>query len=251
MKTKPAATNLLFDAKSEKDITDDSAHVRTSFSPGGIPIRFRTDLSEFSTTKNLATREQLLLHLTHTRLQLLRGFDELLCLDGLTGVEHLPHQIETVRKVMRRFRGRVLLADEVGLGKTIEACLLLREYLLRRLIKRVLILVPNPLVSQWQEELSSKFHLDFKIAPRTATSGRDEFWATHDRVLVSTSFARTGRRPQAIASAQWDLSSWMRPTTVATVQQNSGSSSTHCSVVTCFCSPRHPCRTISSNCTAC
>ncbi|MBC7967137.1 MAG: DEAD/DEAH box helicase, partial [Fuerstia sp.] len=172
---------------------------------GGIPIRFRTDLSEFSTTRHLATREQLQLHLTHTRLQLLRGFDELLCLEGLTGVEHLPHQIETVRKVMRRFRGRVLLADEVGLGKTIEACLLLREYLLRRLIKRVLILVPNPLVSQWHEELSSKFHLDFKIAPRTATSSRDEFWATHDRVLVSTSFARTGRRPQAIASAQWDL----------------------------------------------
>ena len=69
----------------------------------------------------------------------------------------------------------------------------------------MLILVPNPLVSQWQEELSSKFHLDFRIAPRTATSSRDEFWATHDRVLVSTSFARTGRRPQAIASAQWDL----------------------------------------------
>ena len=205
MKTKTAATNSLFDANPGKDITDDAAHVRTSFSPGGIPIRFRTDLSEFSTTKNLATREQLLLHLTHTRLQLLRGFDELLCLEGLTGVEHLPHQIETVRKVMRRFRGRVLLADEVGLGKTIEACLLLREYLLRRLIKRVLILVPNPLVSQWQEELSSKFHLDFKVAPRTATSSRDEFWATHDQVLVSTSFARTGRRPQAIASAQWDL----------------------------------------------
>jgi len=205
MKTKTAATSSLFDANLGKIIADDSALVRTSYSPGGIPIRFRTDLSEFSTTKNLATREQLQLHLTHTRLQLLRGFDELLCLDGLTGVEHLPHQIETVRKVMRRFRGRVLLADEVGLGKTIEACLLLREYLLRRLIKRVLILVPNPLVSQWHEELSSKFHLDFRIAPRTATSSRDEFWATHDRVLVSTSFARSGRRPEAIASAQWDL----------------------------------------------
>ena len=94
MRTKIAATNSLFDVNSGKDITDDSAHVRTSFSPSGIPIRFRTDLSEFSTTKNLATREQLQLHLTHTRLQLLRGFDELLCLEGLTGVEHLPHQIE-------------------------------------------------------------------------------------------------------------------------------------------------------------
>ena len=61
-----------------------------------------------------------------------------LCLEGLHGVEHLPHQIETVRKVLRHFRGRVLLADEVGLGKTIEACLLLREYLLRGMVRRVL-----------------------------------------------------------------------------------------------------------------
>lgn len=205
MKTKTAAGKSLPGVDRANEINDEAASLPTSFTPGGIPIRFRADVSEFLTTNDHATHEQLLLHLTHTRLQLLRGFDELLCLDGLTGVEHLPHQIETVRKVMRRFRGRVLLADEVGLGKTIEACLLLREYLMRRLIKRVLILVPNPLVSQWHEELSSKFHLDFKVAPRTATSSRDEFWATHDRVLVSTSFARTGRRPEAIAGAHWDL----------------------------------------------
>ena len=75
------------------------------------------------------------LHLEYWQLRLLRDFDQLLCLEGLSGVEHLPHQIETVRKVLRHFRGRVLLADEVGLGKTIEACLLLREYLLRGLAR--------------------------------------------------------------------------------------------------------------------
>ena len=53
-------------------------------------------------------------------LGLAQGFDELLCLPHLTGVEPLLHQIETVRKVLKQFRGRVLLADEVGLGKTIE-----------------------------------------------------------------------------------------------------------------------------------
>ncbi len=192
---------------SETEIVDGRGFVmtRTDTSPMGIPIRFRADLSEFSIAKTEGKSEQINLHLTHARLQLLRGFDELLCLEGLSGVEHLPHQIETVRKVLRRFRGRVLLADEVGLGKTIEACLLLREYLLRRLIRRVLILVPNPLVSQWADELSGKFHLDFTIAPRTATSNCDEFWTEHDRVLVSTSFARTGLRPKAIASASWDL----------------------------------------------
>ena len=203
MRTKAAGIETSSDSNSERG--NSSADDRNYQTPGGIPIRFRTELSDFSTSRQTATHDQILLHLTHARLQLLRGFDELLCLEGLTGVEHLPHQIETVRKVMRRFRGRVLLADEVGLGKTIEACLLLREYLLRRMVRRVLILVPNPLVSQWRGELSGKFHLDFTVPPRTSTSNRNEYWEQHDRLLVSTSFARAGRRPEAIASAQWDL----------------------------------------------
>src|SRR5487761_1346573 len=96
--------------------------------PGGIPVSFRAE--PFVAGPRTGDPRDLWLHQEHARLSLLRGFDELLCLEGLHGVEHLPHQIETVRKVLRHFRGRVLLADEVGLGKTIEACLLLREYLL-------------------------------------------------------------------------------------------------------------------------
>ena len=134
--------------------------------PAGIPVSFRA--RPFSQGPVASDPGGVRLHLEHLRLRLLRGFDELLCLEGLRGVEHLPHQIETVRKVLRHFRGRVLLADEVGLGKTIEACLLLREYLLRGLAQRILILVPSPLVTQWHEELLAKFSLDFSIPPRTA-----------------------------------------------------------------------------------
>src|SRR5271165_2819501 len=130
--------------------------------PGGIPVSFRVE--PFQPVRCTADPRDLWLHQEHARLSLLRGFDELLCLEGLHGVEQLPHQIETVRKVLRHFRGRVLLADEVGLGKTIEACLLLREYLLRGLARRVLVLVPANLVPQWQAELSSKFHLHFITA---------------------------------------------------------------------------------------
>ena len=169
---------------------------------GGASVRFRLDDASFNAARGGASREQIELHLTLAHLHLLRGFDQLFCLEGLQGVEHLPHQIETVRKVLRRFRGRVLLADEVGLGKTIEACLLLREYILRGQVRRVLILVPNPLVSQWHEELSSKFQLEFTIPPRTVTSDRAEFWELHDRILVSTSFAKSGKRPEAITQAR-------------------------------------------------
>ena len=64
-------------------------------------------------------------------LGLAQGFDELLCLPPLQGVEAFWYQVETVRKVLKQFRGRVLLADEVGLGKTIEAGMVLKEYMLR------------------------------------------------------------------------------------------------------------------------
>lgn len=169
----------------------------------GIPITFR----DLPPPDGLSTGEPgpLRLHLEYWQLHLLRDFDQLLCLEGLTGVEHLPHQIETVRKVLRRFRGRVLLADEVGLGKTIEACLLLREYLLRGLAKRVLILVPTPLVSQWQEELASKFHLEFSIPPRTGTADRAEYWRNTDRVLASLAFAKGRKRADVVTEVPWDL----------------------------------------------
>jgi SNF2 family DNA or RNA helicase len=149
--------------------------------------------------------EPLKLRIDHVRLRLLRGFDELLCLEGLRGVEHLPHQIETVRRVLRYFRGRVLLADEVGLGKTIEACLLLREYLLRGLVKRVLILVPAPLVSQWREELDSKFGLEFSAPGPTELRKGEEYWLGTDRVLTSLSTAKSRRNFDAVTSVSWDL----------------------------------------------
>ena len=171
--------------------------------PGGISVSFSVE--PFLAANRSADRRDLWLHQEHARLSLLRGFDELLCLEGLHGVEHLPHQIETVRKVLRHFRGRVLLADEVGLGKTIEACLLLREYLLRGMARRVLILVPAPLVSQWHEELSSKFDLEFTIPPRGVTADRAEFWTQHDRVLASLAFAKTKKRAAVVAAEAWDL----------------------------------------------
>ncbi|MFO0868896.1 MAG: SNF2-related protein [Pirellulales bacterium] len=171
--------------------------------PAGLSVTFQVET--FSPGQVTANPRALWLHEELARFQLLRGFDELLCLDGLTGVEQLPHQIETVRRVLRHFRGRVLLADEVGLGKTIEACLLLREYLLRGMARRVLILVPAPLVSQWQEELSTKFQLDFAVPPKGDAGDRGEFWSQHDRVLSSLSFAKSAKRADVVTQQSWDL----------------------------------------------
>lgn len=75
---------------------------------------------------------------------------------------NLPHQQKGALRILRDMDGRALLADEVGLGKTITAGMVLKECIARGFVKRALILTPPSLVSQWQEELSSKFELNFK-----------------------------------------------------------------------------------------
>lgn len=90
---------------------------------------------------------------------LVTDFHELLCLRALPAFEPMPHQIEAARKVLHEMRGRAILADEVGLGKTIEAGLILKEYWVRGLVRNALILVPSSLVLQWVRELSQKFDL--------------------------------------------------------------------------------------------
>ena len=117
-------------------------------------------------------------------------FESLLCLNGLRGVTSYSYQIETVRKVLRSFRGRVLLADEVGLGKTIEAGMVLREYILRGVVKKALILTPPALVSQWCEELISKFSLT-PVSTDHPEIRRDAegFWKKHDLIVASLALA--------------------------------------------------------------
>jgi ATP-dependent helicase HepA len=84
---------------------------------------------------------------------------------GLGGarIELLPHQIYIAHEVGRRLAPRVLLADEVGLGKTIEACLILHRQLLNGSVNRALIVVPEPLLHQWLVELVRRFNLRFSL----------------------------------------------------------------------------------------
>ena len=138
-------------------------------------------------------------------LGLAQGFDELLCLPHLRGVETFWYQVETVRKVLKQFRGRVLLADEVGLGKTIEAGMVLKEYLLRGMVDSVLVLTPASLVGQWREELETK--LDIECATtHDALIRRDpeRFWK-QKRLIASLALARRSEHAARIVGRSFDM----------------------------------------------
>jgi len=97
------------------------------------------------------------------RLSLVRGFDRLLAWPSLQDVTRYEHQERTALRVLRELRGRAILADEVGLGKTIEAGLILKEYAIRGLVHRALVLAPSGLTTQWREEMQEKFSLPFEV----------------------------------------------------------------------------------------
>lgn len=123
-------------------------------------------------------------------------------------VDLIPHQIAIAREVSSRLAPRVLLADEVGLGKTIEACLILHRLHLTGRADRVLILLPEPLVHQWFVELLRRFNLLFAIfdEARCQSISTENPFLENQLILCSQDFLldHPERIPQVI-SAGWDL----------------------------------------------
>src|SRR5258708_23163889 len=96
--------------------------------------------------QSTATLAEFELGLRAARLATHTGFDQLMSLPLVRDMELLEHQIRTAKTVLRRLRGRALLCDEVGLGKTIEAGLIWSELHLRGLVRSTLVLVPPSLI---------------------------------------------------------------------------------------------------------
>jgi len=146
-----------------------------------------------------ASRDWFELRRDAERIALVPGFERLITLDANT-IKELPHQIDVAQRVLRRpLAGRAILADEVGLGKTIEAGIILKELTVRGLARRVLIVTPASLVDQWQGELESKFFERFD----TPTQPRD--WRQVTRAIVSYDRAIGARHAREILRHRWDL----------------------------------------------
>ncbi|RXT13649.1 DEAD/DEAH box helicase [Ammoniphilus sp. CFH 90114] len=127
------------------------------------------------------------------------NFDELQCLKHLPQLEPFPHQLETAKKVITEMHGRAILADEVGLGKTIEAGLIIKEYMVRSLAKKILILVPASLVVQWARELNQKFGI-----PAVAQK-KEYMWKQYDVVIASIDTAKRDPHRDHVLSQEYDM----------------------------------------------
>lgn len=140
------------------------------------------------------------------RLSLMAGFEELVCLESLN-FQPFDYQLRAAQTALRRFRGRGLLCDEVGLGKTIEAGLVLKEYLERGMVRRVLILAPPGLVEQWREELAAKFDLaDFvTTSDLTFRAAGTDSWERFPLLIASLATARLSKHRRAIINIEYDL----------------------------------------------
>jgi ATP-dependent helicase HepA len=133
---------------------------------------------------------------------------------GLTGsrTRLIPHQLYIAHEVANRYAPRVLLADEVGLGKTIEAGLILHHQLLTGRAQRVLIVVPETLVHQWLVEMLRRFNRHFSIfdeercrALETDNDAENPF-ATEQLILCSQAFLTANPEHAALAAdGEWDL----------------------------------------------
>jgi SNF2 family DNA or RNA helicase len=130
------------------------------------------------------------------------GFETLLGREQLA-FEPFDYQVRTAQTVLRRMRGRAILADEVGLGKTIEAGLVLSELRMRGLADRVLVVTPAGLVEQWREELERKFGLP--TADAADLMGDGERRGPQPVGLASIAAARRDPLKSRLTGRRWDL----------------------------------------------
>ncbi|MGB9700220.1 MAG: DEAD/DEAH box helicase, partial [Thermodesulfobacteriota bacterium] len=166
-------------------------------------------IQEFSQRKeefNQVPGEDLRLIVESNRIRLAYCYDPYFAV-SLSGIQSLPHQIEAVYgKMLPQARLRFLLADDPGAGKTIMAGLLIKELKLRRVLERVLIIVPAALTIQWQDELLRFFDEIFTII--NAENDKQQLvnlWQRESQVITSLDYAKRPEVRERVWACNWDL----------------------------------------------
>ena len=169
-------------------------------------IKFTDRSNVKSKLRKLQLDDKITFDLTITAFELLSKIKEsklsiISSIKSNKAIELYAHQIFAAMKVKNEFGGSAILADEVGLGKTMEAGIILKEFLISGLAKSVLILVPPSLVYQWQDELQSKFNLNF--TQKDDLNFKDP--ASHELLIFSHSSATSPAKKELLTKRNWDM----------------------------------------------
>jgi SNF2 family DNA or RNA helicase len=146
--------------------------------------------------------------LVRTQALAIRSINDMWGVFSLARITLLPHQLWVCRKVVQELPTRWLIADDVGLGKTIEAGLIIWTLLNKKAVRRILILTPASLVEQWQERLRTMFDIRMTRYTREADTAKADFWNTHDLVIASLPTLRKdnkNRHQRMFDAREWDL----------------------------------------------
>lgn len=151
------------------------------------------------------------LAVTARRYELENSTNELVSLGGAR-VDVKPHQVSVVHRVISEYPHRFLLCDEVGLGKTIEAAMIVKELRARGSARRVIVIAPPNLLRQWQFELKSKFNETFSIINsetvrylRNTQSYEGNPFDAYDNVIVSSAWIANEQWAKLATEAPWDM----------------------------------------------
>lgn len=120
----------------------------------------------------------------------------------------LPHQLWVCHRALKTWPIRLLIADDVGMGKTIEAGLILWPLLANRTVQRLLILAPAKLVEQWQQRLKKMFDIRAAVYHPDLDTQKSDFWGIHQIVIASLPTLRAdhkGRHERLLEAPQWDM----------------------------------------------
>jgi hypothetical protein len=159
----------------------------------------------------LGSARQFALAVTSRRYQIEEMTNDLVCLSEAR-VDIKAHQVSVVHRVVTNYPHRFLLCDEVGLGKTIEAGMILKELRARGTAKRCLVIAPPSLLRQWQFELKTKFNEVFSIINsdtvrylRSARGSDENPFESHDSAIVSSSWVAAPQWAKLAREVAWDM----------------------------------------------
>jgi SNF2 family DNA or RNA helicase len=191
-------------------LTDDDEIIKR---PANLPNIEKLDTSDsLLSSGDFDDPERFDLRTLARRMDLTHRMDRFVALTN-SRIRIEPYQVKAAYDVLTSYRHRHLIADEVGLGKTIEAGIVIEELIARGQADRVLIVTPAPLQTQWQREMQDKFNRDYVVYDRDYFDAQQQArpnqnaWSQEDRIITSIDFAKQDDVLDALRNLdeEWDI----------------------------------------------